>query len=151
MAESLPLFMSHPTQKMIDANARLKERVRAFWQAHPCGTKFSDAFEIARVFDLADFLGDRASDLFASGGRRSGDGIGPFETDTHRAQVGAAGAAKLACLSFFGSAAWAKHSRKIVRLSLLVSSEKDSRSFRSGTCPADFSGGQVRRLNGLAI
>ena len=43
MAESLPLFMSHPTQKMIDANARLKERVRAFWQAHPCGTKFSDA------------------------------------------------------------------------------------------------------------
>ena len=35
--------MSHPTQKMIDANAELKERVREFWQAHPCGTKFSDA------------------------------------------------------------------------------------------------------------
>src|SRR5438094_10329707 len=43
MPESLPLFMSHPTQKMIDANAELKERVREFWQAHPCGTKFSDA------------------------------------------------------------------------------------------------------------
>src|SRR5437870_7128851 len=43
MPESLPLFMSHPTQKMIDANAELKERVREFWQADPCGTKFSDA------------------------------------------------------------------------------------------------------------
>ena len=30
---------SNPT----DANGNLKERVRAFWQAHPCGTKFSDA------------------------------------------------------------------------------------------------------------
>jgi len=30
---------SNPT----DANSDLKERVRAFWQAHPCGTKFSDA------------------------------------------------------------------------------------------------------------
>ena len=29
---------SNPT----DANGNLKERVRAFWQAHPCGTKFSD-------------------------------------------------------------------------------------------------------------
>jgi len=35
--------MSHPTLKTVDANAELKERVRAFWQAHPCGTKFSDA------------------------------------------------------------------------------------------------------------
>jgi len=34
---------SQPTQKTPDANADLKERVRAFWQAHPCGTKFSDA------------------------------------------------------------------------------------------------------------
>jgi ubiquinone/menaquinone biosynthesis C-methylase UbiE len=31
------------TPKAIDSNADLKERVRAFWQAHPCGTKFSDA------------------------------------------------------------------------------------------------------------
>src|ERR1700694_1163741 len=30
---------SNPT----GANTDLKERVRAFWQAHPCGTKFSDA------------------------------------------------------------------------------------------------------------
>jgi SAM-dependent methyltransferase len=35
--------MSQPTPKAIDSNADLKERVRAFWQAHPCGTKFSDA------------------------------------------------------------------------------------------------------------
>ena len=28
---------------MIEANAELKERVRAFWQEHPCGTKFADA------------------------------------------------------------------------------------------------------------
>lgn len=35
--------MSRPTPEMIYANDELKERVRAFWQAHPCGTKFSDA------------------------------------------------------------------------------------------------------------
>ena len=34
--------MSHSIPKPID-NSALKERVRAFWQAHPCGTKFSDA------------------------------------------------------------------------------------------------------------
>jgi ubiquinone/menaquinone biosynthesis C-methylase UbiE len=34
--------MSHPS-KALDSNADLKERVRAFWQAHPCGTKFSDS------------------------------------------------------------------------------------------------------------
>ena len=28
---------------MSEANAKLKDRVRAFWQAHPCGTKFADA------------------------------------------------------------------------------------------------------------
>src|SRR5436190_11734190 len=37
------LPMSHPTPKETDANSELKERVRAFWQTHPCGTKFSDA------------------------------------------------------------------------------------------------------------
>ncbi len=42
--------MSHRTQKSIDANAELKERVRAFWQAHPCGTKFSDAEMGTREF-----------------------------------------------------------------------------------------------------
>ena len=35
---------------MTDANAELKERVRAFWQAHPCGTKFSDAEMGTREF-----------------------------------------------------------------------------------------------------
>jgi SAM-dependent methyltransferase len=35
--------MSRPTPKTIDRNSELKSRVRAFWQAHPCGTKFSDA------------------------------------------------------------------------------------------------------------
>jgi SAM-dependent methyltransferase len=33
--------MSTPSQKPGDEE--LKERVRVFWQAHPCGTKFSDA------------------------------------------------------------------------------------------------------------
>ena len=33
--------MSTPSQKPPDEE--LKERVRAFWQAHPCGTKFTDA------------------------------------------------------------------------------------------------------------
>jgi ubiquinone/menaquinone biosynthesis C-methylase UbiE len=28
---------------MAQANAQLKERVRQFWQEHPCGTKFADA------------------------------------------------------------------------------------------------------------
>ena len=31
------------SRQTVDTNAELKERVRAFWQAHPCGTKFSDA------------------------------------------------------------------------------------------------------------
>jgi SAM-dependent methyltransferase len=35
--------MSQSTPKAIDSNADLKERVRAFWQAHPCGTRFSEA------------------------------------------------------------------------------------------------------------
>ncbi len=33
--------MARASQKLLDE--QLKERVRAFWQAHPCGTKFSDA------------------------------------------------------------------------------------------------------------
>ena len=32
------------------SNAELKERVRAFWQAHPCGTKFADAEPGTRRF-----------------------------------------------------------------------------------------------------
>src|SRR5215510_9446637 len=33
--------MARASQKLADE--KLKERVRAFWQTHPCGTKFSDA------------------------------------------------------------------------------------------------------------
>jgi ubiquinone/menaquinone biosynthesis C-methylase UbiE len=35
---------------MSQANLTLKEQVRAFWQAHPCGTKFSDAEPGSRRF-----------------------------------------------------------------------------------------------------
>ena len=33
----------YPHHAVSDFNDNLKERVRAFWQAHPCGTKFADA------------------------------------------------------------------------------------------------------------
>src|SRR5438034_8549770 len=42
--------MSYPKSRMTDANAELKERVREFWQQHPCGTKFSDAEMGSREF-----------------------------------------------------------------------------------------------------
>jgi ubiquinone/menaquinone biosynthesis C-methylase UbiE len=42
--------MSHPKPKVIDPPSELKERVRAFWQAHPCGTRFSDAAVGTREF-----------------------------------------------------------------------------------------------------
>lgn len=35
---------------MADANSQLKERVRAFWQANPCGVKFADAPPGSRRF-----------------------------------------------------------------------------------------------------
>jgi len=35
---------------MSDPNANLKERVRAFWQANPCGTKFADVAPGSRRF-----------------------------------------------------------------------------------------------------
>src|SRR5450432_397945 len=35
---------------MSDSNLQLKERVRAFWQANPCGTKFADAEPGSRRF-----------------------------------------------------------------------------------------------------
>lgn len=40
--------MARASQKLTDE--QLKERVRAFWQAHPCGTKFSDAEMGTREF-----------------------------------------------------------------------------------------------------
>lgn len=42
-------FCSIP-QKMSDATYNLKERVRAFWQANPCGVKFADAEMGTRLF-----------------------------------------------------------------------------------------------------
>ena len=41
--------MAHPSQNQ-SATVELKERVRDFWQAHPCGTKFSDAEMGTREF-----------------------------------------------------------------------------------------------------
>lgn len=35
---------------MARVESNLKERVREFWQAHPCGTKFTDAEEGSRLF-----------------------------------------------------------------------------------------------------
>ena len=35
--------MAQPVPETIQTDSELKERVRAFWQAHPCGSKFSDA------------------------------------------------------------------------------------------------------------
>jgi SAM-dependent methyltransferase len=75
--------MSQPTPKAIDSNAHLKERVRAFWQAHPCGTKFSDAemgtpefFELIEAHrytkewhipEAADFAGARGLSVLEIG------------------------------------------------------------------------------------
>src|SRR5256714_13529819 len=42
--------MSPKGQIEIDPNGELKERVRAFWQTHPCGTKFSNAEMGTREF-----------------------------------------------------------------------------------------------------
>ena len=35
---------------MANSNAQLKDRVREFWQSHPCGTKFADARPGSRIF-----------------------------------------------------------------------------------------------------
>src|ERR671939_1313621 len=35
---------------MSESNAKLKERVRAFWQKNPCGTKFTEAEMGTRAF-----------------------------------------------------------------------------------------------------
>ncbi len=46
---------SHSNPKFTKANAELKERVRAFWQAHPCGTRFSDdEMGTAEFFDRVE-------------------------------------------------------------------------------------------------
>jgi ubiquinone/menaquinone biosynthesis C-methylase UbiE len=49
------LLSFHTFDSMSEANAQLKERVRAFWQEHPCGAKFADAQPGTRVFyDLVE-------------------------------------------------------------------------------------------------
>ena len=37
-------------ERGLEARSSLKERVRSFWQEHPCGTKFSDAEVGSRRF-----------------------------------------------------------------------------------------------------
>ena len=39
-----------PPLVMLDAHQTLKDQVRAFWQAHPCGTKFTAAEVGTRLF-----------------------------------------------------------------------------------------------------
>jgi SAM-dependent methyltransferase len=39
-----------PCLEMSEENSKLKERVRAFWEEHPCGTKFADAEPGSRRF-----------------------------------------------------------------------------------------------------
>ena len=76
---------------MHDSNTQLKERVRAFWQAHPCGTKFSDAEVGTREFferieahryakewhipDAADFAGARGLKVLEIGCGLGTDGV----------------------------------------------------------------------------
>jgi SAM-dependent methyltransferase len=76
---------------MTDANTELKERVRAFWQAHPCGTKFSDAEMGTREFfarveahrygkewhipEAADFAGARGLRVLEIGCGLGTDGV----------------------------------------------------------------------------
>src|SRR5262252_603561 len=42
--------VSEPNDNPAEPNDELKRRVRAFWQAHPCGSKFSDAETGTREF-----------------------------------------------------------------------------------------------------
>ncbi|HEX8898288.1 MAG TPA: methyltransferase domain-containing protein [Chthoniobacterales bacterium] len=44
------MVVTRDGERMNDPNAQLKQRVREFWQEHPCGTKFSDAAVGSRDF-----------------------------------------------------------------------------------------------------
>ena len=47
----VPLSFWYPDQLSMGVeNSNLKERVRAFWQANPCGVKFADAAPGTRHF-----------------------------------------------------------------------------------------------------
>ena len=79
------------SSQTVDANSELKERVRAFWQAHPCGTKFSDAEIGTREFfarieahryakewhipEAADFAGARGLRVLEIGCGLGTDGV----------------------------------------------------------------------------
>jgi SAM-dependent methyltransferase len=48
-------LLSSPLSRMSEFNNNLKERVRAFWQTHPCGAKFSSAEPGSKeFFDLIE-------------------------------------------------------------------------------------------------
>src|SRR6267143_5457642 len=79
------------SSQTVDTDAKLKERVRAFWQAHPCGTKFSDAEIGTREFferieahryakeshipEAADFAGARGLKVLEIGCGLGTDGV----------------------------------------------------------------------------
>src|SRR5207302_1826605 len=85
-----------------------------------------DALQIASVLDFTDLVRHCAPDLFAGRHRRSGNRVRLFETYAHPPQVGAAGAAVLGRLTFFGSTAWTKHSRWVIRTRSVSSSASSS-------------------------
>lgn len=79
------------SSQTVDTDFELKERVRAFWQAHPCGTKFSDAEIGTREFfarieahryakewhipEAADFAGARGLRVLEIGCGLGTDGV----------------------------------------------------------------------------
>jgi len=79
------------SSQTVDTDSELKERVRAFWQAHPCGTKFSDTEIGTREFfarieahryakewhipEAADFAGARGLRVLEIGCGLGTDGV----------------------------------------------------------------------------